>query len=255
MLAVFFIVLLFAVARFIRNKWAVPARGYVQLGVLVISEIALFCNRGLSCQNCPLSFGLCPIGTTQRLAFFRHLSLLYVLSVIAVVGGVLGSLSCGWVCPVGFVQDLLHASSLRKSQLRIPEKTKVLRYAALVLLVLLILLEARTGTFSKRGIDVLHPVVIYGGAALLAIAYFTRRPFCKLFCPLGLIFGKLNKISLLKVDLGRCVRCGACQGACAMGIDPSEDANRDLCIKCYHCVAICKRTGQGPGIPKAIPEL
>jgi len=225
----------------IAKKWFIPARGFTQLALFGLSEITFICNKGVPCSNCPLSFGICLIGTTQRLAFIRQFPFYVTLILIAITGLVFGTLSCGWACPVGFIQDIFHAPRLR--EIKVPDKLKVSRYPALFLSVLLLFLELRFNFFSRRGIGVFHEITIIGGILLLATAIFTKRPFCRLFCPLGLIYGTLNKISHVRIVLDRdkCSACGECSKLCISDLNPVKEVNGGLCAKCFNCVKACRK--------------
>lgn len=239
MLAVFFAGLLIGSIRLIQWKWAVPARGYAQLSLLVISEIAFFCNKGVTCANCPLSFGICPVGTLQRAAFIPSFPLYSTLFIIGVTGYIFGTLTCGWACPVGFVQDLFSAVSPKKKKIRVPDRLRLGRYFVLAVLVVLVFVELRLHYFSSRGIYVLNEAVIFGGFILAAAAFVSKRAFCKTLCPLGLVYGLFNKVSLVRVRLRKCLNCKVCLDRCVADIDPSAQVNKDWCVKCYNCQKVC----------------
>jgi len=223
------------------KRWTIPARGFTQLALFTLSEFAFVCNKGVPCSNCPLSFGICPIGTTQRIAFIPYFPIFITLAFIMGTGLVLGTLVCGWACPVGFIQDIFH--TLRFKEIKITNKWKETRYFTLFLSVLLIFLELRFGFFSKRGMGVFHEVTIIGGGLLLFSTFFIKRSFCRFLCPLGLIYGKLNKFSPVKValDKNKCSSCGECHKVCVSDLKPIKEVNRDLCVKCYNCSRICRQ--------------
>lgn len=113
-------------------------------------------------------------------------------------------------------------------------------FISLVIIVILIYIEHKLKFFSMRGITVLNDVVIYCGAAILLLAFIYKRPFCKTLCPLGLVYGAFNQISLLKIKLvDNCMGCGQCYTDCISGISPDNQVNRDLCVKCYNCSHSC----------------
>jgi len=138
-------------------------------------------------------------------------------------------------------------------EVRITNKLKSIRYFTLFLGIVLIFLESRFNFFSKRGIGIFHEITIIGGGMLLVTAIFFKRPFCRLFCPLGLIYGRLNKISPLRVGLGKnlCLACGACDKACISDIKPSREVNGDLCVKCFNCLKICDQIKR-PHVKKSL---
>jgi len=234
------------------KRWLIPARGFTQLTIFTLSEITFICNKGIPCSNCPLSFGICPIGTTQRIAFIPGFPFYITLILISITGLVFGTLVCGWACPVGFIQDVFHSPGLK--EIRIMNKLKPTRDFSLFLAIVLVSLELRFNFFSKRGIGIFHEVTIIGGGMLLATAIFLKRPFCRLLCPLGLIYGKLNKVSPFKVSLDKnlCSACGTCDKVCVSDLKPAQEVNADLCVKCFNCLKICDRIRKSH-VKKSIP--
>lgn len=222
------------------KRWVIPARGFTQLTLFIANEIALLCNKGLPCSNCPLSFGICPIGVTQRIAFIPYFPFYITLALILITGLVFGSLFCGWACPVGFIQDIAHAPRIR--ELKVTNKLKKVRYLSLLAGILLIFFELRFHSLSRRGIGVFHEAIIIGGGLFLASAIFLKRPICRILCPLGLIYGKLNRISPIKVALqkDKCLACKQCDKVCVSEIKPVKEVNEDLCAKCFNCAKICR---------------
>jgi len=229
----------------IRRKWIVFARGFTQLSVFIASEIAFICGRGAPCENCPVSYGICRVGTTQRLAFIRQFPFYITLIFIAVTGILFGTLSCGWTCPIGFIQDILGSTGLKK--INIPSRLKVFRYFSIILLAVLVFLELRYYLFSKSGIGIFHEVIIGAGILILLPAIFIKRFFCRFLCPVGLIFAKFNRLSPLKVKLDSrdCGGCGECGKACISDINPPKEVNKEGCLKCFNCAKVCglKRRG------------
>ncbi len=240
---VFLILFISGSVIFIVKKWLIPVRGFIQLSVFTAGEVAFFC-KGALCEICPLSFGICPIGTTQRVSFIKKFPSYIVVLIIGAIGIILGSLSCGWICPVGFVQDVLHAPKFR--EIKVSHKISVLRYLTLLLTIIAVWLEIKYNFFSRRGISIFHHYVIMAGGILLISAVFIKRPFCRIFCPLGLVLGKFNKISLLKVNLNKnaCTGCQECNNSCVMDLKPLTQVNSDLCVKCFNCVKVCNQRKQ-----------
>lgn len=67
------------------------------------------------------------------------------------------------------------------------------------------------------------------------------RFFCRVLCPLGAIYGLLNKISIyrLEVDAHKCVNCGKCKRICKMEVDPVKTPDSAECIRCGACADTC----------------
>ena len=69
------------------------------------------------------------------------------------------------------------------------------------------------------------------------------RFFCKVMCPLGAIYGLLNKVSIYHMECNKdiCVSCGKCAMECPMDVDPVKNPNSAECIRCGKCVARCPK--------------
>ena len=71
-----------------------------------------FCVPGLNCYSCPGALGACPIGSFQAVLSDRNYHFaFYVAGFLLVVGALFGRFVCGWLCPFGLVQDLLHRNA------------------------------------------------------------------------------------------------------------------------------------------------
>lgn len=90
-------------------------------------------------------------------------------------------------------------------------------------------------------------------ASVVGFAYFVLifylawrfgRFWCNSLCPVGAFLGFLSKYSLFRVriDKGKCVKCGLCESNCkSMCIDSREqvvDASR--CVDCFNCFGVCR---------------
>ncbi|MDE6940682.1 MAG: 4Fe-4S binding protein, partial [Lachnospiraceae bacterium] len=72
---------------------------------------------------------------------------------------------------------------------------------------------------------------------------FIYRFFCRTLCPLGAIYGIMNKVSLcrLEVDKDRCIDCGKCKNICKMEVDPVREPDSAECIRCGACAHACPK--------------
>ena len=230
------------------------------------------CVPGLNCYSCPGAVGACPMGAMQAVAGGRKQSFsFYVLGTLLLFGVVLGRLICGFLCPFGFFQDLLH--KIKTPKVNVPKKAdRILRwgkYLSLLLPVLLLpaVLVDEFGTASPYFCKWICPVgTLEGGIplmltnaglrqmvgflfrwkfailmAVLAAAVLIYRPFCKYICPLGAFYALLNRFSFyrMQVDAEKCTRCGRCAQTCKMGVDPLKNINSPECIRCGECKDAC----------------
>ena len=230
------------------------------------------CVPGLNCYSCPGAVGACPLGALQNaLAAAHHTAPWYMLGILLLYGVLLGRTVCGWLCPVGLVQELLHklpTPKVRKS--RLTRALSLFKYGVLAVLVValplafgfvrgqalpafckficpagtfegaggLLVNPRNAGSFAQMGALFTNKFVLLVLIALAAV--FCYRPFCRFLCPLGAIYGLFNRFALtgVKLDAARCTGCGACVRACPMDVRHGGDRE---CISCGHCMERCRQ--------------
>ena len=262
-------------------------RPWIQLGFTAISNgyiagflkgriyngpIKTVCVPGLNCYSCPGALGSCPIGALQSvISGNRHNFSYYVIGLLVLFGVVLGRFVCGFLCPFGWIQQLLHKVPLPK--IKVPEKPdkalRLLKYAVLVVFVILLPMLAvnqfglgspwfckwicPAGTL-EGGLPVLSfseslrnsiGFTFFWKAGLLAATVIASmliyRPFCKYLCPLGAFYALFNRWSLTRMELdeGSCIHCKKCVRACPMQVDVLKNINSAECIRCGKCESVC----------------
>lgn len=260
-------------------------RGWIQAGAVLFTNLHLpnfikggiyqgkgktVCVPGLNCYSCPAASGACPIGAFQAVAGsskFRFSC--YISGFLILLGVLLGRLICGFLCPFGWFQELLHRIPTRKFSTRKLRHLTYLKYV--ILLVMVVLLPAfavnDVGMGDPFFCKYLCPQGVLEGAIplalvnsgiraalgklftwklciLLAVAVLSvlfYRPFCKWLCPLGAFYALFNKVSLLqmKVDANACISCGKCVKVCSMDVDVTKTPDHAECIRCGKCVLAC----------------
>lgn len=229
------------------------------------------CVPGLNCYSCPGAVGSCPIGSLQAILGRRTQSIsYYIVGVILLFGVLLGRLICGFLCPFGWIQDLLY--KIPSPKYKIPARAdKIMRKIKYVVLAAVILfpifLVDPYGIGAPAFCKYLCPVgTLEGGIPLLiqneslrsavgwlfswklailvvilTASILTYRPFCKYLCPLGAIYGLLNRWSLCQMTVNQqaCTHCGACAAICKMDVQPTTKINSAECIRCGACKSVC----------------
>lgn len=262
-------------------------KGFVN-GRIYQGPVKNICTPGLNCYSCPGASGACPMGALQNaLSDSGKTAPYYVVGIILLYGLLFGRWICGFLCPFGLVQDLLH--KIKTPKIGKNRITRVLSYFKYVILVFFAIifplvyagyefplpgfckyicpagtLEGAVGLLSnpenENMLGMLGPLFTW--KFLLMVIFlvgcvFMYRFFCRFFCPLGAIYGLFNKISLVGVKLDReaCTDCGLCVGKCKMDIRRVGDQE---CIQCGECIEVCPTNAirwKGPKIllpPQAI---
>lgn len=245
--------------------------GFVQ-GKIYKGRLKNLCVPGLNCYSCPGAVGSCPIGSLQAvIGNWNFKFAFYVAGFLVFVGALIGRFVCGWLCPFGLVQDLLHKIPFPKKikTFRGDKLLRKLKYVILAVFVILLplylvdIMDQGSPYFCKlicpagtleggiplvllnksmrRAIGWLYvwKNVLLAVTVLLSILIY--RPFCKYICPLGAIYSVFNPISVFKykVDKNKCTQCGACAKVCKMQVNPSKTPNHPECIRCGQCKKIC----------------
>jgi polyferredoxin len=230
-------------------------------------EAKWICNPVLSCHSCALAWFACPVGVLVHYASYGLFPFVAVGTML-LVGTLVGKLLCGWVCPFGFVQDLLHKIPGRKFHL--PAWTNNIKYLVLVFMVVLLpyflgeatdwifcrycpaaALQVTLPNFIASGFQVSSATLIKFGVLGIVVvgAILSSRSFCRVLCPIGALLAPLNYISFWVVKPARsaCIACKKCDDVCSTDVAPSArlvkgiPANRALdCIVCHDCKYACE---------------
>ena len=73
------------------------------------------CVPGLNCYSCPAAAASCPIGAVQAvIGSSKFHFAYYVVGFLLFIGVLLGRVVCGFLCPFGWFQELLHKIPAKK---------------------------------------------------------------------------------------------------------------------------------------------
>lgn len=244
------------------------AKGYIT-GKIYKGPLKNLCTPGLNCYSCPGAVTSCPLGSLQNaLASSKATVPYYIFGIILLYCIIFGRWICGFLCPFGLVQDLLH--KIKTPKLKKNRVTKLLSYFKYVILAVfvfvipllymlrdlplpafckyicpagtlggaigLLMNPANEGLFPMLG-----PLFTWKFALLISFivsAIFIYRVFCRFFCPLGALYGIFNRFSVLgiKLEKKKCTDCGLCIDTCKMDISHVGDHE---CISCGDCIEVC----------------
>lgn len=243
-------------------------KGFIS-GNIYTGNMKFLCVPGLNCYSCPGAIGACPLGALQNaIASSGSRMPTYIIGILLLYGLILGRTICGFLCPFGLIQELLHklpTPKMRKN--RCTRGCSYIKYVVLIIFVFLIPLYfvgqglpvpafckyiCPAGTFegavpllsnpvnedkfSMLGLLFTHKFVLM--LLTCAACVFIYRAFCRFLCPLGAIYGLFAKVAVIgvQVEAAKCVDCGKCISRCKMDIHHVGDHE---CIHCGECIDVC----------------
>ena len=247
------------------------AFGFAQ-GKIYTGKLKTLCLPGLNCYSCPGAVASCPIGSLQSVISSRNFKFsFYVVGFMVFIGAIFGRFVCGWLCPFGLLQDLLHKIPFPK-KIKTFKGDKLLRNLKYVILLVFVIILPMclvdiTGLGEPWFCKFICPAgTLEGGIPLtvmneslrkalgflwawkfvilvliLVLSVIIYRPFCKYLCPLGGVYSLFNGISVfrLRFDENKCVSCNKCSKVCKMNVDPTKNPDHTECIRCGLCVEAC----------------
>jgi ferredoxin len=259
-------------------------------GKIYQGNVKFACAPGLNCYSCPAASASCPLGALQNALANSDTKLpYYIFGILILYGFLFGRWICGFLCPFGLIQDLLH--KIKTPKIRKSPVTRLLSYLKYVILIVFVIIlpliyalqDANiplpafckyicpSGTLLGAGgllsnenndymLEMLGPLFTWKSCllvGLILLCVFCYRSFCRFVCPLGAIYGLFNKISLvgMNLDQNSCIDCGLCVTKCNMDI---RHVNDHECISCGECIGVCPTgaiTRKGPKILLAPNEV
>jgi len=209
---------------------------------------------------------LCPFGgvvsvyqylTTGTFVKKIHESSFILMIIIGSLSILLGPVFCGWVCPLGSIQEWIGNIGKKIFKLKyntfIPYKAhKYLRFLRYIVLAIVVYMTAIYGELLFQNIGPYYALFnMWSGEAttasivllgfILVGSLFVERPWCKYLCPLGALIGISNRISIFKIsrDNTKCVSCKICDDVCPMNIKVSDTdyVKSSQCIRCMKCTS------------------
>ena len=199
----------------------------------------------------------------------------FIVFLCMLLGSVfLGRIFCGWLCPMGGMQECLFSVNDR-----VPKQgfRNYIKYAIWVVWIGAVILcfifrkkEISIDFFymTDHGISIaeIYNYVIYYGVIFLVLipaVLFGKRIFCHYFCwmaPFMVIGTKIRHLLHLPglhiiSEKEKCISCKKCNQNCPMGLNVVELVKDDHdfgaeCIQCGSCVDHCPRKALSYGLKR-----
>lgn len=251
--------------------------GYLE-GTIFKGASKKLCVPGLNCYSCPGAIGSCPIGSLQAvMGSQKYQFSFYIIGILMAFGAFMGRFVCGWLCPFGLFQDLLHKIPFPYKVRKVPGNRWLSYMKYLILIVFVIILPITVVNVVGMGDPwfckwICPSGTLLGGIPLVlsnpglqsavgflfswkmtilvlitVLSIIIYRPFCRYLCPLGAFYGCFNKVSVYRyqVDKEKCIGCKKCQRTCQMDIPVYETPNSPECIRCGQCKKACPTNAIG----------
>lgn len=237
---------------------------FVLIALITLSKVLDEAGYTIPFLSTASLHALCPFGgvvsiyqyvTTGTIVKKVHESSLILMYVVILLTLLFGGVFCGWVCPLGSLQEWLGNIGRKIFKNRynsfIPANIdKYLRYLRYGVLAWVIYATAVTGKiifeeydpyyalFNFWSSEITISALIILGITIIA-SLFVERPWCKYACPYGAFIGLGNLIRVFKVrrNSSTCINCKACDRGCPMNIKVSESnlVRNHQCITCLKC--------------------
>lgn len=239
---------------------------FLLIGAIAVNKALAETGAGIPFLSTASLHALCPFGgvvTLYNLAtvgtFVQkiHSSAVVLMGIVFVLAILFGPVFCGWVCPLGSVQEWIgrlgkKVFGRRYGRILPARVSRVLSWFRYVVLAGVVYATARGGILVFADIDPYNALFTFWSEEVavpalailgvtLAGSLFIERPWCRFACPYGALLGLFNKIRIFKIRRvpSTCIDCGSCDRACPMGLDIShgEVVSDPLCISCMECTS------------------
>ena len=256
-----------------RSIWirrVVQAFFFSLIALIAVNHNLAESGGGISLLSNASLHALCPFGGVVTIYQYATVGTFvqkihesaFVLMVIGFVLAILfGPVFCGWVCPLGTVQEWVSKWGRKLFRRRFnhfvpPRIDNILRYARYIVLVWVLYVTAVSGKLIFSDYDPYFALFNFWSGEVawqafvilgltLSLSLFVERPWCKDACPYGAVQGLSNLFRAFKIHRAEstCKADGACSILCPMNIsvDSVTAVGDHQCISCLECTseAVC----------------
>ncbi|MFH1686715.1 MAG: 4Fe-4S binding protein [bacterium] len=195
---------------------------------------------------------------------WAHPAGFFILAAVILMSWILGKSFCSWLCPVGFLSELLGdvGRKLFRRQLSLPRwldyplrSLKYLLLAFFVYSIFFLMTPAALRAFLDSPYNQVADVKMYYFfaeisrfslmvvAALFLLSILVRNFWCRYLCPYGALLGIVSLLSPNRIVRNKdsCIDCAKCAKVCPslIKVDQVDRVISDECTTCMQCVDSC----------------
>jgi polyferredoxin len=197
-----------------------------------------------------------------------HPAGLFIFLAIILVSLIFGKAFCSWLCPIGFISELVGDFGERiykkifKRRIHLPKwidyPLRSLKYLLLGFLfyaVFVLMSSIAIKAFLDSPYNIVADLKMFYFfanisesaliilAVLFVLSIFIRNFWCRFLCPYGALLGLVSFLSPHKIKRNpvSCIDCGLCAKACPsyIKVDKVRTVVSDECNTCLSCVDAC----------------
>ncbi|MBP6179726.1 MAG: 4Fe-4S binding protein [Anaerolineales bacterium] len=243
---------------------------FLLVALISINHTLVESGAGIPLLSSASLHALCPFGGVVTIYQYAtvgtfvqkiHESAFILMIIGFVLAFLFGPVFCGWVCPLGTVQEWVAKLGRyffkRNFNHFVPVKLdNAMRYLRYLVLAWVIYVTATSGTLMFAEYDPYFALFNFWSTEVsltalgilgltLLLSFFVERPWCKYACPYGAVLGITNLFRVFQIRRveSTCKADGACSIMCPMNIpvDAVKTVRDHQCISCLECTseAIC----------------
>ncbi|MFH2131893.1 MAG: NapH/MauN family ferredoxin-type protein [bacterium] len=204
-----------------------------------------------------------PLAAAQVLLANKNLLVNLVIGVVTIIiiyVALGGRTFCSWICPYHWLAELgekIHLILKEKKIIKSHTFDRKIRYYFILIFVLLALITGYTVFETINPVAILSRFIVYGPslmllwvlAILLFEVFYSRRAWCRYFCPVGVSYQLIGYATPLRIkwDPEKCSNCKRCQQVCLVPFVLTNTVNKGkafyvdsgACTRCGLCIDIC----------------
>lgn len=216
--------------------------------------------------------GFLPISSLMSFYYFlttgnihsAHPAGMFIFLAIVLMSLVIGKSFCSWMCPIGFLSELIgdFGEKLFKRKIKVPKfldyplrSLKFLLLGFFIYSIFFLMTESALKAFLDSPYNLVADVKMYYFFAdisqfslivisvLFLLSVVIRNFWCRYLCPYGALLGIASLLSPIKIkrNVSSCIDCNLCAKACPSNIkvDKIKTVISDECTSCLICIDVC----------------